>query len=103
MSRHNGTLSDRRLLEAIRDGWTQNGYGPTLREIATMVGVAFSSVKGRVDTLARRGLVAGEPFVPRSLRLTPEGIVELEGSFPLIPVRVDAEAGVIRIVRGDES
>lgn len=103
MSGRQGTVSDRRLLEAIRDGWTQNGYGPTLREIAAMVGVAFSSVKGHVDSLATRGLVVGEPFVPRSLRLTPEGIVELEGSFPLIPVRVDAEAGVIRIVRGDES
>lgn len=99
-----GTVTDRRILEAIRDGWTQNGYGPSIREIANAVGfAAWSAASWRLELLVRAGLVANEPHVPRSARLTPAGIAELEGSFPLIPARIDVEAGVITLIRGDQS
>jgi SOS-response transcriptional repressor LexA len=102
-------VSDRSILEVIRDTWTREGYGPTLREIGDAVGMTFSGVQHRIEVLTNDGLlvqskhVGQVKYMPRSLRLTLAGVARVEGAVPLIPIRVDAQTGVIQIVREDAS
>ncbi len=67
--------TQRRVYEAIRAYVTENGYSPTLREIAAATGQAFSTVDYQVRQLAEKGWLRRHPNRPRALvLLDPEGV-----------------------------
>lgn len=68
------------VLMAIRDLCAEHGHSPSLEEIGQAVGIASrAGVKAVIDMLEEAGLVAREPFKPRTMRLTDAGIQMLEG------------------------
>ena len=77
------------VLDAVRQFSEDNGYPPTVRELAGLLGVSSTStVHARLATLERAGLLERDPTKPRALRPTDsrEGIgvngdvVEVEAS-----------------------
>ena len=78
-------ISEKTALRAISTFWNQHGCAPTLRDIAPVIGVSTGKARHIVDDLADRGLVAREPWMSRTMRLTPAGIEALEGTFPMVP------------------
>lgn len=81
------TQPERRLLNALYDFHRQNGYGPTLRELAKAVGYRSPAAASYgIDCLTRKGLVTREYGVSRSIRPinthTTEIIVILESLGP---------------------
>lgn len=48
-------------------------YGPSIRELATDLGVCIGSVQGHLRRLQRDGYVVILPKVPRGIRLTKAG------------------------------
>lgn len=72
-----------RVLEIINDSRTVDGYSPTMREIASGLGVSsVATVAGHVDALEARGLLRRRPDRARSLLLTSRGRAVLEGRSP---------------------
>ena len=62
----------RHILEVVRAGVTENGYPPSVREIADQVGLASpSTVKHHLDALEKAGLVQRQPRRPRAIGLSP--------------------------------
>jgi repressor LexA len=63
------TRRQREVLDALRRLHERDGFAPSLREVASEVGLrSASSVHGHVVTLAERGLIERRPGRPRSLR-----------------------------------
>lgn len=63
-----------RVLEIIRDSRAEAGYSPTMREIASELGVSsVATVAGHVDSLEAMGLLRRRPDRARSLLLTSRG------------------------------
>lgn len=68
------TPQRRRVLTAVREFRSANGYPPTVREIGAACGLSSSStVAAHIDWLIRAGLLAGEPKRCRTLRVTERG------------------------------
>ena len=66
-------ISDRHraILRVINDKLDANGFPPSVREIASAVGLASpSTVKHHLDSLEASGYLAREPGLPRALDLT---------------------------------
>ena len=53
----------------VRDFIAENGYSPSLREIAEGVGVAFNTVAYHVAALVDLGQLTQRPGVARTLRV----------------------------------
>jgi repressor LexA len=63
------TQRQREVLEALRRLHEQHGFAPSLREVASEVGLASaSSVHAHVVKLSERGLVERRPGQPRTVR-----------------------------------
>lgn len=63
-----------RVLRAIEAFWLYHGYGPSMREIADMVGLASTSYTHfHVTDLVAKGLVVSEDGISRATRLTQHG------------------------------
>jgi repressor LexA len=63
------TKRQREVLEALRRLHDQHGFPPSLREVASEVGLASaSSVHAHVVKLTERGLVERRPGQPRTVR-----------------------------------
>ena len=61
----------RAILRVINDKLTSSGFPPSVREIASAVGLASpSTVKHHLDALESSGYLAREPGLPRALDLT---------------------------------
>jgi repressor LexA len=68
------TQRQREVLEALRRLHDQHGFAPSLREVASEVGLAsVSSVHAHVVKLADRGLVERRPGIPRTVRRAAAG------------------------------
>jgi repressor LexA len=53
----------------------QRGYPPSVREIGRAVGLrSTSTVQSHIDTCKRRGWLLADRGIPRSIRLTEEGL-----------------------------
>ena len=66
-------ISDRHraILRVINDKLASSGFPPSVREIASSVGLASpSTVKHHLDSLESEGYLAREPGLPRALDLT---------------------------------
>ena len=65
------TQRQAQVLAYLRNYTAEHGYAPTIREIASHMGVkSTNSVRGFLDALARKGLVVlGEPYKSRTLRV----------------------------------
>lgn len=57
------------IVEYITAWHRDNGYGPSLREIATGVGLGLSATTYHVGQLRGRGVLVSEPRKPRSIRI----------------------------------
>lgn len=78
------STDDRHVLRAISTFWNRHGYAPSLRDIRDELGLTnHSTVNHHVLSLRSRGLLTLEPSKNRTMRLTPEGIKHLEGTFPM--------------------
>ena len=66
------TLTPRQLeiLRCIRDGQRQNGYSPTLQEIADQLGRSKVTVFEHVEALVKKGMLTRRTNKARSLELT---------------------------------
>jgi repressor LexA len=63
------TQRQREVLEALRRLHDQHGFAPSLREVASEVGLASaSSVHHHVVKLTERGLIERRPGQPRTVR-----------------------------------
>lgn len=65
-------LSNRQLaiLTALQTAINENGYAPSVREIAKTIGLASSStVKHHLDTLEEKGYIRRAPGLPRALEI----------------------------------
>lgn len=70
------TVRQLRILEVIEDYWANQGYAPTLRDVARLVGCAYSSVAYQVGELEAAGRVKHTPGIPRSLRVVQQAVDE---------------------------
>ena len=69
------TDAQERVLRALRDSIDVNGISPSMRELSTAVGQRGpATVHFHLRHLEDAGLVTRRPDIPRSLRLTPEGL-----------------------------
>lgn len=70
----NKVATDSQILRFVSDYIDDNGYSPSLREIAEGVGIKSpGSIKYRVKNLRAEGLLEYEDFMPRTIRLTGKG------------------------------
>lgn len=61
------------IVEFVSDFWTDNGYGPTIREVAQGVGLlAASSARYELVQLRDAGRLTWVDGRPRTLRVVPE-------------------------------
>jgi len=66
------------VLACIRDYDAEHGYGPTVREICEVVGLASTStVHGHLTRLQRQGYITWQPEKVRTLKLTEAGEIAL--------------------------
>jgi repressor LexA len=71
---HDMTARQRAVLEALRRLHDEHGFAPSLREVASEVGLASaSSVHHHLRRLEARGLVERRAGRPRSVRRLPSG------------------------------
>lgn len=61
------------MLQAIHDSCTKRGVPPTVRELASSVGLTRSTIHWRIDRLVEKGLITRMTGLPRSLALTSRG------------------------------
>lgn len=62
------TPKQKRILDFVKDYTTQNGYPPTVREIAKALGVkSHSSIYSCLCRLKQRGLITWVPHLPRTM------------------------------------
>ena len=74
------SISDRHraILRVINEKLDSSGFPPSVREIASAVGLASpSTVKHHLDALEAQGYLAREPGLPRALDLTDKARSEL--------------------------
>lgn len=88
------SISDRHraILRVINEKLDSSGFPPSVREIASAVGLASSStVKHHLDALEAQGYLAREPGLPRALDLTDKARSELgiEAPAPSPIVRIE--------------
>ncbi|MVW75359.1 LexA family protein [Pseudomonas xionganensis] len=57
-------------LAAIRDFIAENGYSPSVAELAARFKINENAVQGRLLTLLRNGKIARTPGISRSIRIT---------------------------------
>ena len=58
------------ILQAIADFWTENGYGPSVRNLAEMVGLSSTAtVQSHIYALQAQGKIAREPGLDRTIRI----------------------------------
>lgn len=68
------TIAQRRVIAAIVELTKALGYAPTLRELATTLGISSTNgVAEHLRTMGRRGLVKWVPHSARTLRVTDAG------------------------------
>lgn len=75
------TRSQQRVLVAVEALRRELGHNPTFREVNGRLGTTSKAgLLRHVRALKARGLMAHEPYVPRSLSVTSDGLsVVLEG------------------------
>ena len=88
------SISDRHraILRVINEKLDSSGFPPSVREIASAVGLASpSTVKHHLDALEAQGYLAREPGLPRALDLTDKARSELgiEAPAPSPIVRIE--------------
>lgn len=67
---HKLSARQQNILSFISKFQFENGYPPTVREIAEAVGLASSStVHGHLDRLEKKGLIRRDPTKPRTIEL----------------------------------
>lgn len=65
---------ERAMLMTLKQYINKHGYSPTFRELGKLSGgVAPSTVKTIIESLAEKGYVTYVPKAPRTLRLTAKG------------------------------
>lgn len=70
----NKVATDSQILRFVSDYIDDNGYSPSLREIAEGVGIKSpGSIKYRVKNLRTEGLLEYEDHMPRTIRPTGKG------------------------------
>ncbi len=80
------------VLKAIRLSIVQRGYPPTIRELATSLGiVSTNGVNDHVQRLRAKGLLDAEYATARGLRVTPKGeaLLDERGGVVAAPAFVD--------------
>lgn len=90
------------ILTMVRDGRRQNGYSPTLQEIADELGISKITVFEHVEALLKKGMLTRRSNRARSLALTPSA--QLPDERPtLLPVvgRIAAGRPIEAIERQD--
>ncbi len=71
----NLTPKQLRILQLIRDWRTQNGYSPTMQEIADRLGVSKVTVFEHVESLIAKGALIRNPNKARSLSIPDDVVV----------------------------
>jgi Mn-dependent DtxR family transcriptional regulator len=67
-----------KMLLLIDDFIAENGFPPTIRDLAGLLEIAPGSVVYRLNKLERDGLVARNKKIARSIRITEEGMALLD-------------------------
>lgn len=58
------------ILDYIKQEVNEKGYPPSIREIASAVGLASSgTVHGHLDRLEKKGLIRRDPTKPRAIQI----------------------------------
>ena len=69
------TDAQERVLRALRDSIAANEISPSKRELSMAIGQRHpTTVHYHLRHLEELGLITQRPGIPRSLRLTPEGL-----------------------------
>ena len=63
------SVSQRRILDAIRRFMREHQCSPSVRDIARIASRANSTVKYHLDRLEQKGVIAREPRTSRTIRL----------------------------------
>lgn len=63
------TKSDRLILEAIREYWSVNEYGPSFRDLASMTSKHVGTVQSAIGRLERFNCIKRTPKAQRSVRI----------------------------------
>lgn len=72
------SLTDRQMkVLGLVASLTQDGVAPTVREIGEQLGISGSSIQHHVDTLTEAGYLSHRPKLPRTIRLTDQGLAVL--------------------------
>lgn len=71
------TPGERRVLKAIHESCSKRGVCPTVREIATAIGLTHGTVQFRINRLVDKKLVSRMAKLPRSLTVTSVGKQQL--------------------------
>ncbi len=61
------TYRQRRVLEVIRDYAQLQGYPPSVRDVAVLVGLSPSATQYQIDQLVVKGWIRRHPNRPRAL------------------------------------
>lgn len=62
------TLTQKKVLDAIREFQADRGYSPTVRELASILGVrSISTVFHHLAALERKGYIRHVPYASRTL------------------------------------
>ena len=65
------TEKQNRILNYISDYIKNNGYSPSIRDIAKEVGIkSTSTIAGHLDRLEKKGLIERTYGISRSIRIT---------------------------------
>lgn len=98
MTKHDA-LRKQRIIDYIAATLRARGYPPSVREIATAVGLASTSaVHHHLSALERDGYLERGATRSRALRLTPTAALHAGLSSELVPQAVGAEVHVLPVV-----
>jgi repressor LexA len=86
------TDRQRRILQAISELTTEQGYPPSVREIGERVGLSSSStIHAHLKALEKRGLISRDPTKPRAMRSDMSGSIK---DAMVVPIVGKVAAGV---------
>lgn len=60
----------KRILRCIETYWAEHGYGPSIRDIADVVGLkSTSTVHGYIQRMVKAGHIVQTPGIPHSIQI----------------------------------
>lgn len=72
------TEKQKRVARFIRDFAEEVGYAPSIRDLCEILGITINAVNDHLRFMERKGCLARDKRVARSMRLTPLGLEQIQ-------------------------